>query len=302
MLDAARFRLLAKYRTPRVRVGRFVRCFIRGVVEVAGIRDGPIPWPVCKTARRHALIVFAGLACAIRRESAQAVGHWWGVRPLQVSKWRRPLGVGATTEGTSRLRSAYCEEPWFTAGRRKAQAKAADPERRAKIAAARKGKPRPRHVIEAMAAARRGKPHSEETRRRMSEAHRRRGTWPPAAGRPWTLAEDEAVCTLPAREAARRTGRSLGVVHSRRAAPAMPPGRGAVDGASGEVRATRRRFRRIVGESAPARRHGDCSGWMDCRLGNGVRNGRGRRPVSTAEVESHAGATSPPLRPRAGRR
>ena len=28
--DADRFRLLGKYRTPRVRVGRFVRCLIHG--------------------------------------------------------------------------------------------------------------------------------------------------------------------------------------------------------------------------------------------------------------------------------
>ena len=218
MRDGDRFRLLGNYRTPKVRLGAFVRCLIRDEVEVVGLTDSPIPWPLGRTSRRPAIVVYAGLAKAIRRESAQAVAHWWGVRPLQVSKWRRPLGVGATTEGTSRLRSAYCEEPWFTAGRRKAQAKAADPERRAKIAAARKGKPRPRHVIEAMAAARRGKPHSEETRRRMSEAHRRRGTWPPAAGRPWTTAEDEMARTLPAATAARRTGRCLGAVYSRRAA------------------------------------------------------------------------------------
>jgi hypothetical protein len=174
MHDADRFRLLGKYRTPCVRVGRFVRCLVRGEIEVAGFRDGPIPWPVCKTARRHALIVYAGLARAIRRESAQAVAHWWGVRPLQVSKWRKALGVGPTTEGTSRLRSAYCGEPWFKDARRKAHAKADDPARCEKIAAALRGRQKPRHVVEAMAAGRRGKPHSEETRRKMSEAHRRR--------------------------------------------------------------------------------------------------------------------------------
>jgi len=54
MLDADRFRLLGKYCMPRVRVGAFVRCLIRGEVEVVGFRDGPIPWPVCKTARRPA--------------------------------------------------------------------------------------------------------------------------------------------------------------------------------------------------------------------------------------------------------
>jgi hypothetical protein len=36
----------------------------------------------------------------------------------------------------------------------------------------------------------------------MSEAQRRRGTWPPAAGRPWTAEEDELARTLPVRKAA----------------------------------------------------------------------------------------------------
>jgi hypothetical protein len=48
--DADRYRLLGAYRTPRFRVGQRVRCLIRGDVEVAGVHDGPIPWPVCKTA------------------------------------------------------------------------------------------------------------------------------------------------------------------------------------------------------------------------------------------------------------
>jgi hypothetical protein len=73
--DADRFRLLGKYRTPRFRVGRFVRCLIRGEVEVAGLHAALIPWPVCKTGRRHALIVYGDLAKPIRRESELAVMH-----------------------------------------------------------------------------------------------------------------------------------------------------------------------------------------------------------------------------------
>jgi hypothetical protein len=215
--DADRFRLLGKYRTPRVRVGRFVRCLIRGEVEVAGIRDAPIPWPVCKTARRHALIVFADLARAIRREAALAVAHWWGVRPNHVRKWRKALGVGATNEGTSRLRSAYSHEPWAAEARAKAHAKAGDPARRAKIAAARRGKPRPPEDMAPAHEARRGTHHTEESRRKLSEAHKRRGTRPPKAGRPWTPEEDELARTLPPAEVARETGRTVEAVHCRRA-------------------------------------------------------------------------------------
>jgi hypothetical protein len=169
--------------------GRLV-CPVRAPVEVVGISEAPIPWPQARNHGRPFLIVCGGLARAVRTEAAIAVAHWWGVTPLTVWTWRKALGVGATTPGTSRLRRAHALGPAGTAALAKAQAKARDPERRAKIAAARRGKPRPRHVIEAMRAANLGRTHTDQTRRRMSEAHRRRGTRPPKAGRPWTAEED----------------------------------------------------------------------------------------------------------------
>jgi hypothetical protein len=216
MNEADRYRLLGRYRTPRFRLGQWVRCLIRGEVEVAGVHDGPIPWPVCKTSRRHAIIVYADLARAIRRESAIAVAHWWGVRQLQVWVWRKALGVGATTKGTSKLRSAYTREPWAVGAWAKAHSKAGDPARREKIAAAKRGVRRPWHVMEPAHEARRGSRHTEEARRRMSEAHRRRGTRPPKAGRAWTVEEDGLVRTLPAIYAAQQMGRTLGAVYCRR--------------------------------------------------------------------------------------
>src|SRR5262245_63743639 len=89
-----------------------------------------------------------------------------------------------------------------------------DAPRREKIAQAKRGKPRPRHVIEAMRKGRTGKPHDEEARRKMREARRARVT--PPSGKGWTAEEDDLVRTLPAREAAERTGRSLTAVYSRR--------------------------------------------------------------------------------------
>jgi nucleotide-binding universal stress UspA family protein len=122
-------------------------------VIVTGYSDARIPWPVGRRPGRgpRGLVLFGDLARAVRRESAQAVEYWFGVGPWKVWHWRKALGVGPTNDGTHRLRSDWQQEPWAKRARRKAVAKAADPDRRRKIAEARLGKPRPRHVIEAMA-------------------------------------------------------------------------------------------------------------------------------------------------------
>src|SRR5262245_37596403 len=95
------------------------------------------------------------------------------------------------------LRRAWGRTPKFRAMQRKAWAKSGDPARRAKIAAAKLGIPRPPAVVEAMRRANLGKRPSAETRRKMSEAHRRRGARPPKAGRPWSPLEDRLLRTLP---------------------------------------------------------------------------------------------------------
>jgi hypothetical protein len=79
MEDADRFRLLGTYRTPRFRIGQRVRCLVRGEVIITGMTDAPIPWPIGKSGRRRSLVVYKGLARAIRREANQAVCHWWGL-------------------------------------------------------------------------------------------------------------------------------------------------------------------------------------------------------------------------------
>jgi hypothetical protein len=68
--------LLGKYRTPRFRIGDVVACARRGEVRIVGLSDAPIPWPLgqpLKGGRRQALSLYAGLAEAVRRESAEAV-------------------------------------------------------------------------------------------------------------------------------------------------------------------------------------------------------------------------------------
>jgi hypothetical protein len=92
--DADRYRLLGRYQTPRFRYGRSVWCEVRGEVEVVGLHEAPVPWPVGKRGRARSLVVFKDLARAVRRESEVAVAHHWGVDKQTVGKWRKALGVG----------------------------------------------------------------------------------------------------------------------------------------------------------------------------------------------------------------
>jgi hypothetical protein len=216
MEDCERFRLLGKYWMPRFRIGRRVLCEVRGEMVITGMTDAPIPWPVGKGGRgRHSPVVYKGLAKAVRRESEQAVCHWFGVRTTTVWKWRKALGVETTNEGTRRLFRTYTKEPWAVEARAKAHAKARDPEHCRKIAEAKRGKPRLRHIIEAMRQARLGMCHTEESRRKMSETRKERGTFVPGTI-VWTAEEDELLKTLPAEEVAKRTRRSLKAVYARR--------------------------------------------------------------------------------------
>jgi hypothetical protein len=224
MNDSERFRLLGKYRTPRFRYGRKVLCAVRGEVTIVGMTDAPIPWPIGKRGRGRSLVVFKDLAKALRRESNQAICHWWGITPQTVSKWRKALGIGPITEGTSRLYREYTKEPWAVEAFARAHSKARDPERCRKISEARKSKPRPPHVLEGMHRAWRGSHHSEESRRKMSETRRKRGILVPGTV-VWTVEEDELLKTLPAAEVAKRTGRTLTAIYTRRRRLGMLDGR-----------------------------------------------------------------------------
>jgi hypothetical protein len=229
MRDADRFKLLGTYRTPRVRPGTVLSCEARDLdVVVSGYTDARIPWPVGYPRERGgfpALVVYDQFAAAARRESNQAICYWFGVSGQTVSKWRKSLGVVMTNPGTHRLRSDYTREPWAARARKKAWAKARDPERRRKIAEAKRGKPRPRHVIEAMRKGRTGKPHPPQVRARLSAFLRERAKVFLPCGRRWEPWEDDLVRTRPAPEVARRTRRSLTSVYSRRGRLGVPDGR-----------------------------------------------------------------------------
>jgi hypothetical protein len=117
--------------------------------------------------------------------SVEAICFWFGVKATTVWLWRRALGVGAMTEGTTALKSERLA-PVLAMAREAALPTLGSPERRAKIAASKRGKSRPPHVIEAIRKGRTGKPHNAKTRLKMGGTHKARGTRPPLAGIPWT--------------------------------------------------------------------------------------------------------------------
>lgn len=74
MIEAERFELLGKYKTPRFTYGDVVECEMRGEVKIVGLSTGRIPWPKCRSGKRaRAIILYGGLADAVRKESAKAV-------------------------------------------------------------------------------------------------------------------------------------------------------------------------------------------------------------------------------------
>ena len=149
--------LFGPYRTPVFRYGDVVLCEMRGQVDLCGLSESRIPWPLGKRGRSKGIALFGALARAVRHESAAAVAYWWGVSPQTVTLWRRALGVGPTTTGTSVLRGSVLLGEQGQRMRQQARAKDRDPDRLAKIAASKRGKPRPTHVVEAMRAGNTGR-------------------------------------------------------------------------------------------------------------------------------------------------
>ena len=104
MRDADRFKLLSgPYDTPRCLLGDKLFCEIHGWVPVRRFSEDRIPWPQTLAGRNESLILCGDLLLAVRRESNEAICHWWGVTPETVACWRKALNIAAATDGMSRL-------------------------------------------------------------------------------------------------------------------------------------------------------------------------------------------------------
>ena len=213
------------YRTPRFKYGSIVQDEVRGPVQIIGMTDAAIPWPIGRMGKAASPVVYRGLASAIRRESRVAVRHWWGLSSFCHNRARRALGVPSINEGTHRLLSRYAQTERFREAQRCGQAKNSDPRRCAKIAAAHRGRKRPDEVRRAISAALTGRKRSAEHCYNLSLAHKRRGTWPPKAGRPWSARENAWLRTLPPEEVMHKTGRTLRAIYNQRQAQGLAKGR-----------------------------------------------------------------------------
>jgi hypothetical protein len=77
-----------RYVTPVYFLGARVICEIRGLVRIVGLSDGPMPWPIGEQDYKRELIVYRGLARALRTEGAAAIATAWGVPLETVETWQ----------------------------------------------------------------------------------------------------------------------------------------------------------------------------------------------------------------------
>jgi hypothetical protein len=223
-IRSAKTKLHGTYRTPRFRIGAKVMCEVRGELKIVGMTDAPIPWPLGVGSRggSKSLVVYGDLVHAIRHESVTALCHWFGVYDLTVWKWRKVLGVPERNFGTRKLWEAHAAAGGFWPGVKAATGKAADPVRRAKLAAAHRGK---RHLPQSIEKTRRanlGRKKSTTARRKMAQAWKRRrlGLRKPAGGI-WKAWEDDLIRSVSISEVMRWTGRTKSAVQWRRRALAL---------------------------------------------------------------------------------
>jgi hypothetical protein len=221
MIDSERFKLLyGPYKAPKCELGDKLLCEYRDrEVAVKGMTNAIIQWPCTRRNSRQSPIVCGDLVRAIRTESVLAVAHHWGVRDETVWKWRKALNVPAMTNGSRRLRIEYAIETLTPEARAKGKEAMHSPEVRAKLSAAKKGRPQHPNTIEACR--RLGmRPKSEAWKRGLSERSKKMWENPQAHGLPsrrkWTEEELAIIGTDGDNAVANALGLPVNVVKHKR--------------------------------------------------------------------------------------
>jgi hypothetical protein len=94
--------LKQQYVTPVTIVRARVKCEVRGLVTITGMSKGPIPWPIGSQDGQESLVVYKGLAKAVREESEAAVAAQWRIPVATVRKWKEKLARPVPTKPPKR--------------------------------------------------------------------------------------------------------------------------------------------------------------------------------------------------------
>lgn len=190
------------YAPPFVPIGGWLRCEIRGMLQVGGYTNALIPWP---TAIGHAkqLILCGDLVKALKTESRLALCFHFGMSPQSVSGYKDRLGIERLTPGSTRLF-------WRNVNLARTD------EARAKMSRQREGRqdvmtPEDRERLRQIQM----RPKSKEWKAKETERRRRRYA---IMGKPeeWTEEELRLIGTRPDREVAKLVNRSLAAVKAKK--------------------------------------------------------------------------------------
>jgi hypothetical protein len=198
-----KFRLVdGPYAPPLLAIGGWLKCELRGELQVGGYTNALIPWPVA-VGHTKQRIVCGDLVRALKTESLAAVCFHFGISHSVVSEYRNRLGIERLTPGSMRLFRRTIDL-------------ARTPEARAKISRHHEGRgdkmtPEAREKLREI----QSRPKSEPWKQRMAERLRRRFAF---SGRPvrWTEEELRMLGTRPDREVAKLLNRSLSSVKGKK--------------------------------------------------------------------------------------
>lgn len=213
------------YPLPSIKPGDKAQCRVAGEVVCGGLVDCRIgPWPRRRKTGKPSLIVCGSLVRALKHESELAIVHWWGASVVTVWKWRRALGIGRVTKGTSELLSGNADG-WRETDECRAvlTANARDEQNRAASADRKRGKPASAATKAALLRAAK-KRKTKKHRENIGRALKAIGAHPPVE-RPWTEKEEALLGATLDRHVAKMIGRTVAAVRARRRQLGIPMSR-----------------------------------------------------------------------------